>query len=35
MMELDINTLIPVVTFVVGAAWMLLVVLVEYLTASE
>jgi hypothetical protein len=35
MMDFDINTLIPVVTFVVGAAWMLLVVLVEYLTTSE
>jgi hypothetical protein len=34
-MELDINTLIPVGTFLIGAAWMLLVVLVEHLTTSK
>ena len=34
-MQLDINTLVPVVTFVIGAAWMLLVVLVEHLFTSE
>lgn len=35
MMALDVNTLVPVVTFVIGAAWMLLVVLVEHFSTSE
>jgi len=34
-MEIDINTLIPIGTFVIGAAWTLLVVLVEHLSTSR
>jgi hypothetical protein len=34
-MEFDINTLIPIGTFVIGTAWMLLVVFVEHLATSE
>ncbi len=33
-MELNMETLIPVATFIVGATWMLLVVIVEHLTTA-